>query len=152
MASEISIDDRANSEIIVIDASLCLRLALPNPSQLTVQKHFREWINKGYSLIAPSLWVYEVTSAINKSVRFEQITHDEGEETLRQILSLAIEVVPPSEVLAAAAFEWKTKLQRASAYDSFYLALADDNNAPMWTADGRLVRAVNQAWVQLGTE
>jgi len=144
--------DRSDSEILVIDASLTLRLVLDNSAQATVQAYFEGWIEHGCSFTAPTLWVYETTSAIHKSVHFEQLTKKEGEEALQQVLTLNVDVIAPSATLAKAAFDWTTKLKRASAYDSFYLALADEHDAPLWTADGKLVRAVNLDWVRLGTE
>jgi len=145
-------NDRSDSEIITIDASLTLRLVLNNPAQATVRAYFEEWSERGCLLIAPTLWVYETTSAIHKSVHFEQLTKEEGEEALQQALALDIDIIAPNATLAKAAFIWTTKLHRASAYDSFYLALADEYGAPLWTADGKLINAVNLDWVRLGTE
>ena len=144
--------DRSDSEIIIIDASLTLRLVLNNSAQETVRGYFDHWFDQGLSLKAPTLWVYEVTSAIHKSVHFQQLTAEEGEEALQQALGLDIDVVAPNEALAKAAFVWTSKLNRSSAYDSFYLALADEYAAPLWTADGKLYRAVNKEWCHLGTE
>jgi predicted nucleic acid-binding protein len=41
-------------------------------------------------------------------------------------------------------------LNRAAAYDSFCLALAEAMQCELWTADRRLVNAVNLPWVRLG--
>ena len=41
-----------------------------------------------------------------------------------------------------AAFDWTLRLQRASAYDSYYLALAQALECNFWTADGRLFNAL----------
>lgn len=144
--------DRSESQYLVIDASLTLRLVVRNPAQSIVQERFQKWAENKLSFITPSLWVYEITSAINKSVFFKHLTIDEGTKALEQALALRIEVVVPNETLSKAAFSWTQRLHRASAYDSFYLALADEYNAPLWTADGKLYRAVNQDWCQLGTE
>ena len=144
--------DRSDSEVVIIDASLTLRLVLDNPAQETVRGYFEQWFDQGLLFKAPTLWVYEVTSAILKSVHFEQLTAEEGEEALQQALGLDIDVVVPNEALAKAASIWTSKLSRASAYDSFYLALADEYDAPLWTADGKLVRAVALDWVRLGTK
>ncbi|MEM7534239.1 MAG: type II toxin-antitoxin system VapC family toxin [Chloroflexota bacterium] len=152
MTSESTTNERSSSDIIVIDASLVFRLVVHHPTQPIVQEHFQAWIDQGHDLITPSLWFYEITSAITKAIHFKHLTQPEADSALQQAFDLDIEVIQPSETLAINAAAWTTKLQRANAYDSFYLALADYYNAPLWTADGKLVRAVNQAWVRLGTE
>jgi predicted nucleic acid-binding protein len=43
------------------------------------------------------------------------------------------------------AFEWTLRLKRASAYDSFYLALAHELECNFWTADKRLFNALKEA-------
>lgn len=77
---------------------------------------------------------------------------DAGKVAISQILGMHIEFISPTDRLAKAAFEWTQKLKRASAYDSFYLAIADEYNAPLWTADGNLVRSANVDWIHVGTE
>jgi predicted nucleic acid-binding protein len=66
----------------------------------------------------------------------------------------AVQLVAPAlwayEVTSALALEWTLRLQRASAYDSFYLAIAESLQAPFWSADRRLVNAFQQdrpAWL-----
>lgn len=144
--------DRLDSDVLVIDASFIMRLMLQNPEQLIVKSYFEKWYDAGYIFTAPSLLIYEVTSVVNKSIHFKVITEDEGTDILEKILSLDIDLVQPNATLAKAAFEWTRKLKRASAYDSFYLALADQYNAPLWTADGNLLRSANVEWIHLGTE
>jgi predicted nucleic acid-binding protein len=43
------------------------------------------------------------------------------------------------------AFEWTRQLKRASAYDSYYLVLAQDLRCNFWTADKRLFNALREA-------
>ncbi len=48
---------------------------------------------------------------------------------------------------------WAAKIQHSRAYDSFYLALAEQEDAWLWTADKRLVNGARQngfshiAWI-----
>jgi predicted nucleic acid-binding protein len=44
---------------------------------------------------------------------------------------------------------WTLRLNRAAAYDSFYLALAERLGCNLWTADRRLWQAVSAGWVRL---
>ena len=56
--------------------------------------------------------------------------------------------IPPDDVLAHAAYEWTLRLDRAAAYGSFYLALAETLHCELWTADRRLRNAVHLDWVR----
>ena len=58
----------------------------------------------------------------------------------------------PDKLLAQRAFAWTERLQRAAAYDSFYLALAEVRECDLWTVDKRLARAVDRPWVILVEE
>ena len=41
------------------------------------------------------------------------------------------------------------RLNRAAAYDSFYLALAETLGSELWTTDNHLYNAAAQPWVRL---
>jgi predicted nucleic acid-binding protein len=135
-------------EPLVVDASLVFRLILPGTQQGEVQSRVGRWLADGYQLHAPSLWVYELTSALCKTVHFDHITGEDGERALTLARHLALRTVAPYHELVQAAFEWTLRLGRASAYDSFYLALAEGLQCELWTADQRLCHAVNLPWVR----
>ena len=129
------------SELLaVIDASLALKAILPNPDMARCQAALAQL--QGAKLAVPALWVYEVTSALAKAVHFKQLTVEESKAALHQALELDMHIIPPDESQAALALDWTLRLKRASAYDSFYLAIADALEAPFWTADRRLVNAL----------
>ena len=134
---------------LVVDASLVFRLILPGPHQADVQSLVAGWLAGGYEMCAPSLWVYELTSALCKTVHFGQVTVEEGERTLMLAQRLGVRLVAPYDELVQSAFEWTRRLNRAAAYDSFYLALAEGLQCELWTADRRLCNAVDLPWVQL---
>jgi predicted nucleic acid-binding protein len=136
-------------EPLVVDASLAFRLILPGVHQDQVRSLVEQWLVDGYEMIAPSLWVYEVTSALCKTVHFGQLTADEGEHTLDLARRLGVRLVPPYDELVQRAFEWTLRLKRAAAYDSFYLALAEGLQCELWTADRRLHNSVDLPWVRL---
>ena len=52
--------------------------------------------------------------------------------------ALEIKFFIPDEDQNLKAFEWTLRIQRASAYDSYYLALAQSLDCEFWTADKRL--------------
>jgi predicted nucleic acid-binding protein len=134
---------------LVVDAGLALSLVLPSPEQARLQALADGWRRDGAALVAPDLWLYEVTSALAKAVHFEVLTEDEGRRALGLLHKLEVRLVPPDATQAALAYDWTLRLRRAAAYDSFYLALAETQGADLWTTDRRLRAAVDLPWVRL---
>ena len=134
---------------LVIDASLAMRLILPDRRRAALRARMERWLQEGYELVAPDLWLYEMTSALCKAAFLGLITAEEAEDCLPLVSALAIELVAADAEQARLAFVWTQRLNRAAAYDSFYLALAESLNCELWTADRRLHNAVGLPWVQL---
>ena len=134
---------------LVVDASFTFRLVLPGPEQDRFRSLVDGWLRDGYALFAPTLWVYETTSALCKVVRFGELTLEEGKHTLALAQTLGIQLLSPDAAQVRAAFDWTVRLERAAAYDSFYLAVAESLGCELWTADQRLYNAVNLPWVHL---
>jgi len=131
---------------MVIDGSVVLKSILPNPLYEQCQALMLNLTQ--FELVAPSLWAYETTSALTKAVHFGQLTADEGRQALTQVGALGVRLVLPDGGLNQQAFEWTLRLQRAAAYDSYYLALAEALKCDLWTADRRLYDAAGLPWVR----
>jgi predicted nucleic acid-binding protein len=136
------------NQLAVVDASLVIKAILPNPDLSRCQavlEHLRK-----PQLVAPALWVYEITSVLSKAVHWGQITPEEGRQALHQALALDVQIIPPDETQSLLAFDWTLRLNRASAYDSFYIAIAEALQAEFWTADQHLFQAMqihNPEWL-----
>lgn len=139
------------TKYLVVDASFAIRLVTPHTQRDFFKNLSDRWLAEGLILSAPSLWLYEVTSVTTKLVRFGEFTDLQGRNLLKLLQNMGIELFEMDESLIEKAFEWTIQLNRAAAYDSFYLALAEKLNCDFWTADQRLVNAVNQPWVKLAT-
>lgn len=132
--------------MVVIDASVAMKAILPNPLQpqcLALAKTFIE-----VQPVAPVLWAYETTSAVAKAVHFEEITEREARQALERLEALGVRVFVPDADQNRITLDWTLRFKRASAYDSYYLALAQTLECDFWTADKRLVNALQDA--QLG--
>jgi predicted nucleic acid-binding protein len=127
------------NEIAVIDASLVMKAILPNPEFAQCQAVLAQLKNQ--RLIVPALWFYEITSALARAVHFKQLTASEARSALHQAMSLGVQVILPDETQANMAFDLTLQLNRAAAYDSFYLSTAIALDADFWTADQRLVHS-----------
>ena len=134
---------------LVVDASFTVRTILPGPRRDSFRSQMELWLEGSCILYAPTLWVYETTTALCKAVFFGLLTVDDAEESLSLLQDLAIELVPPDGVQCRHAFAWTRRLNRAAAYDSFYLAVAESFGCELWTADRRLHNAVDLPWVHL---
>ena len=135
-------------DVLILDAGVGYRLITFNPAQATLKAMIFAQIEAGYRLVAPSLWLYEVTSILTKAVFLRQITRTQAEEAIALSRSYPLELIDPSNELTRAAFEWTLKLKRVAAYDSFYLALAQQLQCELWTYDQRLANAVNEPWLR----
>ena len=134
---------------LVVDASFCIRLILPDARRTALRARMEQWLQAGYEFYAPDLWLYEMTTALCKGAFFGLVTAEEAENSLPLVSELAIELVAADAEQARLAFAWTRRLNRAAAYDSFYLALAEAMQCDLWTADQRLHNAVNLPWVRL---
>ncbi len=132
---------------VIVDASFTLKMLLPNRLQPRLQAQMEEWQEKDILLFAPTLWLCEVTSTLAKWVHFRQLSEETAEMFLDLALGLEISMIAPEESLCRNALRWTYRLKRASAYDSFYIALAESLHGELWTADRNLVRAVGKDWI-----
>ena len=134
---------------LVVDASFAVRLILPDPRRSAFRVLLERWLQEGYELLAPDLWLYEMTTALCKAAHFGLVTVEDAESSLALVSELAVQLVAPDAEQARLAFAWTQRLNRAAAYDSFYLALAESLGCELWTADRRLHTAVSLPWVHL---
>jgi predicted nucleic acid-binding protein len=89
------------------------------------------------SLIAPDLLWPEFANILWKSVRQQRISALLANEAIGDLL--ALDIVPvASSALLNSAFAIATAFER-TVYDALYVALAEENGAPVVTADERLV-------------
>lgn len=132
---------------LVVDASFAVRLILHSPEQAPFRDLAEGWQRDGVELYAPTLWLYELTSALRKLMRAGELAPAEARQALALAQQLGVELVAPDDALAQAALEWTVRLNLGAAYDSSYLALAEALQCELWTADRHLCRAVDLAWV-----
>ena len=75
---------------------------------------------------------------------------DDAAGAMRSIQALNIQCLPPTLELHISALRWAARLGGTQAYDAQYLALAEELNAELWTADRRLASNARQrgaTWV-----
>lgn len=137
---------------LTIDAGIAVKLLVPHPDRQRYVELMTRWQRKSYQLCAPTLWIYEVASTFAKMTHFGHLSSASGRESLQLAYQLDIQLIEPDEAQALRALAWTERLQRSSAYDSFYLALAETLECEFWTTDKRLANAASQSWVRLADE
>lgn len=143
----------SNPHGLVVDASISVWAVLPvlQDKNADAAVRFVEWGEIGFTLVAPSWWAAECTTAIRRAVFNKVINESRARQAVSDLFALEIEIVPIDIQLCESALEWAARLKQSRAYDSFYLALAQRLGIDFWTADKRLANAAQQlglSWVR----
>lgn len=120
---------------LVIDASIAVKWYF----EQTESEAAREIAASDDELIAPELIYAELSNAVWKYVQLQVITADDAHNIVPKVL-LRIDRFAPLSALALQAFSLAVRLNHPI-YDCFYLALAENENATLVTADQKLARA-----------
>ena len=134
---------------VVLDAGFVFKSLTPNPQRTQIAQMLLQWKQERRVFCAPTLWLYELTSILTKMVHFGDLTEQDAQDSLTAGLNLGVELIVPDAEQTKKAFLWTRRLKRVAAYDSFYLALAENLNCELWTVDKKLVNAIGQPWVRL---
>jgi len=135
---------------VVVDASIAVSQVFAVSFGEEVDALWKQWAHIGVQTCAPQLWANEVTSAIHKLYVHKLFSQEQALSALEAVLALGVELHPQDAELCRQAFAWATQLQQTSAYDGFYVALAQRLQADFWTADERLANRAQQVgahWV-----
>jgi predicted nucleic acid-binding protein len=104
----------------------------------TAARVWERLIQEQITPCAPSLWRYEVTSLIHKYLYDGLIDQAEANDALKTAFELSVNLLDGDQALCRAAILWGNRLKLRGGYDGFYLALAENLEAPFWTANQRL--------------
>lgn len=123
---------------VVLDANALVVLALDKERAAIVEPWLREWEEQGESLHAPALLPFEIVSALAQAVSAGQLPAGEVAGAWRRISAVPIALHELDD--APGVVSITQQLQRKSAYDAAYVALARQLDTELWTLDGRLAR------------
>ena len=129
---------------IVLDSNVAVALVIELPySEASLQK-MQSWQTEDVQMVVPSLWAYEVASVLRKMEVVGPLSSEESRRALETLFALGFEIRPPNESLICSAYDWAGRLEQTVVYDAAFLALAEQEGAPFWTADRRFVRAAHR--------
>jgi predicted nucleic acid-binding protein len=134
---------------ICVDANLITRLVIA-PDDQPVQQLWRQWQLDRRQLAAPTLLRYEVINALYRYQKQGLLSEDIIRIALKAALTLPIQLHGETD-LHRRAIVLAERFALPAAYDAYYLAVAEQLDAELWTADQCLARAVEAAlsWVRL---
>jgi predicted nucleic acid-binding protein len=123
---------------VVIDANLLVALALDARRGKQVEKHLREWKAAGETLHSPALMPYEIASALTRVFAAGALDAQQVTVAWNKITAVPVKLHGLADGPGVVALA--QQLQRHSAYDAAYIALAQQLDADLWTLDGPLAR------------
>lgn len=97
---------------------------------------FRERL-RGEVVVGPDLLRVEVTSVVRRHLNMGQLTPEQAEAAIGDLLDFPITLFPTAPLLRRV---WELR-QNLTAYDGCYVALAEAVDSPLVTADRRLANA-----------
>ncbi|NNG34904.1 PIN domain-containing protein [Nakamurella aerolata] len=118
--------------MIVLDASALVDAVADRPHRDAVLAHLDQRI------AAPAHQLAEVTSAISRLHRADELSAAAARRALKEAATLTQQVFPLDEALLLRAFELRAAIR---VLDGLYVALAERLACPLLTTDARLARA-----------
>ncbi len=129
--------------MVCLDASLALKLLVVEDDSAQARSLWRSWVTQGIEVVAPGLFVFECTSALRRMVARRDLEEEPARRALGLLLAMPVSLRAP-EGLVKRAWDLARDLGRPSAYDCFYLGVAELLGIECWTADRRLCNAVRK--------
>ncbi len=123
----------------VLDSNVGLKLELLETDSVKATELLDGYASGNHELIAPDIYPIEVAHALARAERKGILNSGAGTHALQRQLRV-LPVLYPSLALLPRAFELASKA-RIGVYDCLYVALAEQENCDLITADLRLVNA-----------
>ncbi len=124
----------------VVDTSALIRLFVPDGPMPDGFDDFLRGVERGINAaIAPELLVAETANVVNKKRLSGELSENESDRLLADLLSVPIRLFPHRPILLRA-FDLAREYQ-LTVYDTLYLALAEDHGAVIFSADRKLLKA-----------
>jgi predicted nucleic acid-binding protein len=126
---------------VVVDASVVLKLLLPEDGSVAVRRLWAEWVEADVEIAAPYLLAYEVTSVLRQKIVRSELPAAAGEAAFAAFRAQAIALLHPDGI-EERAWDLARQWQRPTTYDTTYLALAELADRDFWTADRRFAASL----------
>lgn len=126
----------------VVDASVALKWQFKDEHETEAAlRLLDDFVQGKIELLSPTLFAYEIANAVHIAISRERIPEKEGWGAIKDLLALGIQQISFDDNLVEKAFTLSGKHKR-SVYDCSYLALAEHEDCPLYTADQRFYNAL----------
>jgi predicted nucleic acid-binding protein len=123
---------------VCIDASIAVKLITGEPDSDQVHAWFEARVQD--RLVAPAFMPYEVASALRRKVLLNSLTEEQAVGAIKLLAQMDIQLCW-DWALAERALVLAFELGQPTAYDTAYLALAEQERCSVITADKAFARA-----------
>ena len=132
------------SGYVVVDASVAVKWVITEVLSQEALALLRSWGRDGITAITPYLMAAEVSNALHKRVISQELSVAAASDLMETLLASGIEL-RETPLIHVRAIQLASELGQRAAYDSHYLALAEELDCDLWTADARFYRAAQSS-------
>lgn len=134
----------------VPDASVVVKWLLEEPGSEVAMALAELWADRGARVVVPVLLWCEVGNVLHRRTLEGKLTATQARRAVDGLRQLQLET-RSEQALMPRALELAWQLRLPSVYDAVYLAIAENEEAELWTFDARLARAASGRlkWVRL---
>ena len=129
--------------MICVDASVVFKWYFVEELSEQAVALGRDTVRAGESLVAPPLLLMELTNTIRQRTRRSLLTAEESRLAMDYFLGLPLQMTGGPNTTTGRlhhhALALAIQFNLPAVYDAYYLAFAEQNDCPFWTADRRLV-------------
>jgi predicted nucleic acid-binding protein len=128
--------------IYVIDSNVALKWELPEVGSDKARRIRDDFVINAVGLLAPDVYPVEIAHTLNKAERQSIVTPPFASIALHRYLRIlptlhrSLDLLPRAQEIASR--------YRIGVYDCLYVALAEQLQCPLLTADQRLINVLNQ--------
>jgi predicted nucleic acid-binding protein len=133
--------------LYVIDAGVIVKWFIPEVDSAIAHQLLQRYLQGVDSPVAPDLLISECANVLWRRCRQGDITPEEATESLADLLTLNVPLVPATS-LVQSALQLALRHQRP-VYDGLYLALAQERQCALITADERFFNALSPQFPNL---
>jgi predicted nucleic acid-binding protein len=131
-----------NSTEVCVDASLAIKVVVPEAGSDKADALFNQWADEETRLIAPAFFEVETDSILRQKVSLRrELTMEQAQRAFASLQGLPIKTTHFSQQRERA-WEIAREFQFPTVYDATYLALAELRQCEFWTADEKLFKQV----------
>lgn len=128
--------------MICVDASVVAKWILDEEFSDQAQSLYRSAIDANELIVAPVYVMIEVNNVLLKRIRQRELSPEAAADRFRLLQKLQVRLLDP-DPLHQEALALAVAHQLPAIYDAYYLALASTMRCPFWTADKKLINALD---------